>query len=106
MSKASRQLDEDLVARTKAWKRFDARFARTKEDMQPGSLFCRAAGHAGRYAKDVGEEALEIASAHKGILAAATGALALWLMRNPILAALGFVPGEEDITEETQDDDD
>ena len=47
-------------------------------------------------AMDLYEEAIEVAEDNKGALAALIAAVVVWFARNPILAAFGLAPGNED----------
>lgn len=69
-----------------------------RADLSVKSLGERAAGRIADGASDVYDEAIEVASDHKGALTAIVAALALWFARHPILEALF---GEESDTRET-----
>lgn len=75
--------------------------ARIRRGMNERSIPARALDRTTEGAADLLEELSNVASQHKGLVAAVIGAFTLWLARNPLLDLLGADPDE---TEETTDD--
>ena len=101
MSQAIRQLDAARAARDTARLAFDARLAQVRGDIEARGLGGRIADKLGEDAREALDEALDVASESKGIIAGTMAALALWFLRNPITA---WVEGLISADEETTDD--
>jgi len=86
VNKAEIQLEEARDLRNSARARFDARIAIVRADVEARSIGGRIADKAAEEARDAMEEALTIARESKGIIAGTIAALALWFLRNPIIA--------------------
>lgn len=86
MNKAELQLEEARDLRNSARARLDARLAIVRADVEARSIGGRIADKAAEEARDAMEEALTIARESKGIIAGTIAALALWFLRNPIIA--------------------
>lgn len=82
------QLAEAKALRNAARALVEADIARLKGDVDRRSIPARAMDRATEGAVDVLEQVSEAAARHKGLVAAAVGALALWLARHPLLALL------------------
>lgn len=82
------QLREDRHLRDAARALVAADFKNVRADLAVKSLGERAAERVATGASEVYDEAIEVASDHKGALAAILAALALWFARHPILEAL------------------
>lgn len=67
-----------------------ADFQNVKADLAARGFGARAADRISAGASDVYEEAIDVASDNKGVLAAILAALILWFARNPIMEAFGF----------------
>lgn len=91
------QLMEDRHVRDAARALVGADLRNLRADLSVKSIGERAVDRIAEGASEVYDEALEVASDHKGALAAIVAALVLWLARHPILEAL---------TGEAADDDD
>lgn len=100
-------LAQTREVRDRARAAFDAQLQQVKDDLA-------ARGVGGRIADRVGQEALmaldhtlEIAGESKGVIAGTLAALALWLLRNPIIALVTglFDTGEEKDSENDDADD-
>ncbi|MXO85220.1 hypothetical protein GRI38_04175 [Altererythrobacter aurantiacus] len=98
------QLREDRVLRDAAYGLVRADIKHLKENYQQKGIAERGADKLKEGATDVYDEALLVASDHKGALAALIAAIGLWFARNPILSALFGEEYDED--EEWDDDDD
>lgn len=82
------QLREDRHMRDAARALVEADLKNLRADLSTRSLGERAADRIATGASEVYDEAIEVASDHKGALAAIVAALALWFARHPILEAL------------------
>lgn len=91
------QLLEDRHLRDAARALVEADLKNLRVGLSVKSLGERAVDRIAEGASDVYDEAIEVASDHKGALAAILAALALWLARHPILDALF---GERDTGDE------
>ena len=96
-----RNLAEARAARDAARGVFDARLEQIRIDLDARSFGGRVADRLGEDAKSVLDDALGVASESKGIIAGTIAMLALWFMRQPIIAwIMGMI--HED-TEEEED---
>lgn len=82
------RLAEDKALRDAARGLLDSDIARVKAALAERSIPARAMDRATEGTVDVLEQIGEAATRHKGVIAAAIGALALWLARHPLLALL------------------
>lgn len=82
------QLLEDRHLRDAARALVEADIKNLRADLAVRSLGERAVDRIAEGASEVYDEAIEVASDHKGALAAILAALALWFARHPILEAL------------------
>ena len=73
-----------------------ADWAHVRADLKRRGLGGRALDRISEGATDVYEEAVDVASDHKGALAAIVAALVMWFARNPILEAFGDGTKEPD----------
>ena len=87
MTDATR-LAEDKALRDAARGLLDHDIVRVKAALAERSIPARAMARATDGAADVLEQVAEAAAQHKGAIAAAVGAVALWLARHPLLAML------------------
>lgn len=104
MNDPSRQLAEARSARDAARAAFDARLAQVKEDFSARGVGGRIADRLGDDAKAALDEALDVARESKGIIAGTIAALALWFLRNPIIAWAEGLLGHEAGNEEERTD--
>jgi hypothetical protein len=86
MNKAERQLEEARDRRNSARARLDARLATVRADVEARGVGGRIVDKAAEEARDAMAEALAVARESKGIIAGTAAALALWFLRNPIIA--------------------
>lgn len=100
MNKAERELEEARDLRDSARARLDARIAFVRADIEARSVGGRIADKAAEEARDALDEALAVAKESKGIIAGTIAALALWLLRNPIIAWAEGLMGAETPDEE------
>ena len=83
-----RQLREDRMLRDAARAMVDADVAHLRASLAGRSISNRIADRIGEGAHDAMDEAAELATEHKGLLAAAIGALILWFARHPLINLL------------------
>ena len=103
MSDATR-LAEDKALRDAARALIDADLARLKGTVAARSVPARAVDRATEGAVDVLEQVADAASRNKGLIAALTGAAAIWLARPPLLALLDdHDPAPSDTQEQTHE---
>lgn len=88
MSAPLERLREDRHLRDAARALVDADIANLRAQLSAKSLGERAISRVTASANDVYDEAIEVASDHKGALAAIVAALALWFARHTIMEAL------------------
>ena len=86
MSPPVDQLLAARAARDAARGAFDARFERVRSDLDARGVGGRIADKIGEEARDALGQALDVARERKGVVAGTVAALALWLMRHPIIA--------------------
>lgn len=91
MSNARRELEAARAQRDEARARFDAQLYHLRGDPAAESIGERLIGRLGEDARRGMDQALDVAAESKGIAAATAAALALWLLRGPILAWIGDV---------------
>ncbi len=103
MNRAELQLEEARDRRDSARARFDARLAIVRADVEARSVGGRIADKAAEEARDAMEEALAVARESKVIIAGTVAALALWFLRNPLIAwaeeILAQLPDKENSSE-------
>ena len=95
-----RQLREDRVLRDAARAMVEADIAQLRASLAGRSIPSRIANRIGEGAQDAMDEAAELASEHRGIIAAAVAAMILWLARHPLIELL---LGEDEGTERKAD---
>ena len=103
MSQKAARLAQARQARDKARAGFDARLGQVRRDLDARGLGGRIAGKIGEDARDAFDQALDVASESKGVIAGTVAALALWFLRHPIIAwAEGLISGghEEEMSDE------
>lgn len=109
MSTADRRLEEAREARDLARAAFDAQLQRVRGDPEEESIGGRIARRLGDDARSAFDDAVDIASESKGIVAGTIAALALWFLRNPIIAWIEShladdAPAEDEFDEENPDE--
>lgn len=80
------RLAHDRALRDEARTLFLARIEALRADLRERGIGRRAAAALARETREAVDEAIEIASDSKGVVAATIAALMLWLFRNPIAA--------------------
>lgn len=100
-----RALEQAKVERNAAHAAFHNQLAQVQEDLAVRGIGGRIADRAG----EAMAEAADVASENKGIIAGTIGALAVWLLRGPIIRLIGKLwadHGEHDGDTERKADDD
>ena len=89
MSRNARHLGEARAARDSARSAFDAQLLRVRGDPEAQSLGGRMVTRIEQDARAGIHQALEMAGESKGISAGTIAVLALWFLRNPLIAWVG-----------------
>lgn len=90
------RLAQDREVRDAAHRLFRTRIEALREDLHARGIGRRLVAGAAREAREALDEAVEIASENKGVVAGTALALALWLFRNPIIAMVHGLFGAND----------
>ena len=86
MSKLGAQVLADRASRDAARAVFNGHYNALKTDLEERGLAGRIADEAMEQAKKIFDEAVAVAEAHPGAVGGTIAALALWILRNPIMA--------------------
>ena len=105
MSKTEQRLSEDRANRSAARGLFDQKLAQVKADFAARGVGARVKAKAADQGKQALSQGLEVAKESKGIIAGVIAALALWFLRNPLLAlAKRWLPeGGQDAVQDQAD---
>lgn len=95
MSDAERQLSEDRQTRASAKALFEHRLAQVKSDLGARGIGGWIKHGAASKGKAALAEGLGIARENKGVIAASGTALALWFLRNPLIALVRRLAGTD-----------
>ena len=87
--KLHRQLSEDKALRDAALALFKADLRFIRNDLDRRGIGERVTDRLGDGARELTDDALDYATAHKGVIATALAAVVLWFVRAPLLRALG-----------------
>jgi hypothetical protein len=87
--KLARQLAEDKALRDAALALFKADLRFIRNDLDRRGVGERVTDRLGDGARELADDALDYATAHKGVVATAIAAVILWFARAPLLRALG-----------------
>jgi len=104
MGKLAEQVRSDRGIRNAARGLFDQRLAQVRQDIEARGVGGRIADKAASDARDMLDEALEVADQNRGVVAGTVLALLLWFFRNPIMAWAEGLIGSCTGNEETSDD--
>lgn len=99
-----RQLREDRSRRDEALASVKADIDGLKADYAEKSIKERATDKLMTRATSIREEAVEVASEHRGPLIALLAALVLWFARHPIMSLFGVRHDDEDADEHYDDE--
>lgn len=100
-----RQLLELHALRQQAWALFRQDKDALREDLEERGLGERVSHRVGEKAQDVWLHAIDVASAHRGVVAATVVAVVAWLLRGPIARGVGALigGGDKSAPEESRD---
>lgn len=102
MNEAERRLSEDRAVRRSAKGLFDKRLAQVRADYEARGIPARMKAKATDETIKAVDQALDIASESKGIIAGTVAALLLWFFRNPLISLARRVLGSgQDGVQET-----
>ncbi|MDE8653628.1 hypothetical protein [Novosphingobium album (ex Liu et al. 2023)] len=91
MGTHAQQVLADKAARKAARDALDTRLARMKADLETRGLAGRIADEVSERARVVIDEAVDVAEAHPGVIGGTIAALALWLLRHPLIALIAYL---------------
>ena len=103
--KLARQMAEDKALRDAALALFKADLRFIRADLGRRGIGERVADRLGDGARDLADDALDYATDHKGVVAAAAAAVVLWFARAPLLRALGEMFEDDDADDGTPEPD-
>lgn len=92
-------------ARNSAKGRLDASLSAMRAGLEEKGIGERVADGVAEKAADTFEQVVEVASANKAVVAGTLGALALWFLRNPLLALAARTLHRDDPFPKDHDDD-
>ena len=92
-------------ARNDAKGRLDASLTAMRAGLEEKGVGERVTESVANKAADVIEQAVDVASANKAVVAGTLGALALWFLRNPLLALAAKTLHRDDRSMKDHDDD-
>jgi hypothetical protein len=104
MGGQARKLEADRAVRNSARETFDLRLAQVRQDLEARGVGGRIADKIGQDAREMFEEAVEVADHNRGVVAGTIAALAIWILRNPIVAWLEGLM-DADAKEDSHDED-
>lgn len=105
MGKLADKVFEDREARDAARTEFDTHLSQVKQDLESRGIAGRIADKVSDDARDVFDDAMEVAAQSKGVIAGTIAALAIWFLRNPIIAWLEGMLSDGSETEGNVSDD-
>jgi len=106
MSRLPPSLRQDRALRKAAWEIVRQDISHVQADLEHRSVGQRIGARIKAKAVDLAEDATDLASRNKGMVAAGAAALVLWFARNPIRRGIGkLMAGESDHAGETEDED-
>ncbi len=100
MTKAESQLLAARATRNAAKAAFDERSAQVKGDIETRGIGGRIADRLSDEARKGAEQAIEVASESKLIVAAVVGAFTLWFLRHPIIAWIDELRDDKKVTDD------
>lgn len=104
MGKLADQVFEQRAQRNAARGEFDGRLALVKQDLEARGIAGRIADKVSEDAREAFETALEVADDNRGVVAGTIAALAIWFLRNPIIAWIDGMLGSQDTERDSSSD--
>jgi len=105
MGKLANKVFEERATRNSVRSAFDARLSQVKTDVEARGVGGRIADRVSEEAREAYEEVLAVAGDNKGVVAGTIAALAIWFLRNPLIASLDrLLIADTDEEEELIDD--
>jgi hypothetical protein len=95
MGRLAKQLASDRATRRTARGVFDQRLAQVRRDLDARGIGGRIADRIGEDAREIVDEAVEVADQNRGVVAGTIAALAIWLLRYPIIAWIEGLMGPD-----------
>lgn len=99
MGKLEKQLASHRAMRNAARGVFDLRLAQIRQDLDARGIGGRIADRIGQDAREAFDEAVEVANHNRGVVAGTIAVLAIWLLRNPIIAWIEGIMGVDNGSE-------
>jgi hypothetical protein len=87
MARLMLKLASDRLARDAARERFDEKLKQVREDLGARGAGGRILDRVTEDARDMFDEALDVADENRGVIAGTIAALMIWFFRSPIIAA-------------------
>jgi len=103
MGRLGDQVQADRAVRDAARGAFETRLTQIRSDLEARGIGGRIADRLGQEARDAFDEAMDVAEQNKGVVAGTIAALALWFLRNPIIAWLEGLLGHDAETDDQGD---
>lgn len=88
MGRHARQVEQSRAERDAARELFDTQLALIREELAERGIGGRIADKVGHDTREAIDEAIAVADANRGVIAGTIAALAVWLLRRPILSWL------------------
>jgi len=88
MARLAKRLESDRAVRNSVRGRFDERLQQVRDDLDARGVGGRIADRISQDARDIFEEGLDVVDQNRGVVAGTIAALAIWFLRNPILASI------------------
>lgn len=106
MGKLAEEVLAGRAERDAARDRLDRQIARLKDDIEERGISGRVMDEVSETASKAFDEAMQVAGESKGVIAGTIALLAIWFMRNPIIAWLEDTLGQAAETEGPENNDD
>lgn len=90
-----RQFLDSRERRDDARAQLDTRIAQVREDLDARSVGGRVADRVVGDAQAMLEEAADLAGEHRTLIIGTIAAVAVWLLRNPIMSLVGMITGDD-----------
>lgn len=97
------RLVEFRILRDEAWGLLHDDVAALRGDVEQRGLGARLADRVGEEAREVWEQTVDVASAHRGVVATTIVALVAWLLRAPIAHGVAHLFGRDETDDSNSD---